>query len=46
MERGLLNTVTLTERVTLEAEYTILSLTHQRTWYGQSARTGRGFIVI
>lgn len=46
MERGLLDTVTLAVWITLQAEYAVLKWTHEHTWYGQSARTGHGFIVI
>jgi len=46
LERGLLDTATLTVCVKLEAEYAVLTWTHERTWNGQSARTGHGFIVI
>jgi hypothetical protein len=46
LEMRLLGTVTLTDWVTLKAEYTALTWTHERTWYGHSARTGHAFIVI
>jgi hypothetical protein len=45
-ERGLLDTATLTDWVTLIAEYAALAWTYEGTWYGHSARIGQALIVI